>query len=141
MVRCTALRHVHAENANMGLWSWFQNLWGSDSSRREPDEKPLIALVLFLTEPRDLDSMTIARRAGEALGARFSVGEPDAADNFVAGEEPSFILKYGDHLFLINSFAQPYMEDPETAASNIGELRLRKAIREHSAWLSVDLLG
>jgi uncharacterized protein YegJ (DUF2314 family) len=33
------------------------------------------------------------------------------------------------------------MDDPDAAADGVTELRLRKAVREHSAWLSVDLLG
>jgi uncharacterized protein YegJ (DUF2314 family) len=125
----------------MGLLTWLKDLLGGDSSRRERDEKPLIALVLFLAEPRDLDIDLIARHATFALGDRVAAGEPDGTDHFVAGEEPSFVLKYRDQFFLINSFHRPYMDDPEAAASAIGELRLRKAVREHAAWLSVDLLG
>ena len=50
-------------------------------------------------------------------------------------------MKYGDHFFLVNSFPRPYMDDPDEAAGEIGELRLRKAVRDHEAWVSVDLLG
>src|SRR5437763_5856404 len=130
----------HPEGPVMGLWSWFRNLFDNGTpSRSRRDEKPLIALVLFLSEPRDLDASLIARRAGRALGERFRADDADATENFVAGEEPSFVLKYGDWFFLINVFSRPYMEDPEAAADAIGELRLRKAIRDHTAWLSVDL--
>jgi uncharacterized protein YegJ (DUF2314 family) len=125
----------------MGLLTWLKGLLGSETPKREREEKPLIALVLFLAEPRDLDADFIARRATYALGERVSAGEPDGTDHFVAGEEPSFVLKYRDYFFLINSFSRPYMDDPETSSSAIGELRLRKAVREHTAWLSVDLLG
>lgn len=126
----------------MGLWSWVKGLLRSEESLSTTgEEKPLVALVLFLAEPRDLDSVEIARRASRALGCRFTCGDGDATDHFVVGEEPSFVLKYGEHYFLINSFPRPYMDDPETAAGSVSELRLRKAIREHSAWLSVDLLG
>jgi uncharacterized protein YegJ (DUF2314 family) len=125
----------------MGLMAWLKGLIGSGSVRREREDKPLIALVLFLAEPRDLDVDFIARRATVALGERVSAEEPDGTENFVAGEEPSFVLKYRDYFFLINAFPRPYMDDPEQAAQAIGELRLRKAVREHAAWLSVDLLG
>jgi uncharacterized protein YegJ (DUF2314 family) len=126
----------------MGLRSWFKGLFAANPvppARRE--DKPLIALVLFLDRPRDLDSSYLCGVASRALGVRFTDDEADATDQFVAGSEPSFIVKYGDHFFLINSFDRPYMDDPEEAAQSISELRLRKAVREHSAWLSVDLLG
>ena len=126
----------------MGLWSWFKSIFGANIARRaERQEKPLIALVLFLDQPRDLDAPYICRVASDALGVPFTNDEADATDHFVAGTEPSFILKYGDHFFLINTFDRPYMDDPETAAESIGELRLRKAVREHTGWMSVDLLG
>lgn len=126
----------------MGLWSWMRGWLGRPESKPlVPGEKPLIALVLFLTEPRDLDSEIIARQAGRALGRSIPCGECDTSESFVAGEEPSFVLKHGDFVFLINTFPRPYMDDPDAAASGIGELRLRKAVRDHNAWISVDLLG
>jgi uncharacterized protein YegJ (DUF2314 family) len=125
----------------MGLLAWLKGFFGNDGPRREKEDKPLIALVLFLEEPRDLDVDFIARRASLALGERVSAGAPDKTEHFVAGEEPSFVLKYRELFFLINSFPRPYMDDTMAAASAIGELRLRKAVRDHSAWLSVDLLG
>jgi uncharacterized protein YegJ (DUF2314 family) len=125
----------------MGLWSWFRSTFAGPESRSNHEEKPLVALVLLLSRPRDLDLSGIAHIARTALGERFQLDQADTSGNFVAGEEPSFVLKYHDWYFLVNSFARPYMEDPEAAAETIGELRLRKAIREHSAWISVDLLG
>ena len=69
----------------MGLMTWLKGLFASEQPRREKDEKPLIALVLFLAEPRDLDVDFIARRASLALGERVSAGEPDGTEHFVAG--------------------------------------------------------
>jgi len=126
----------------MGLWSWLKGVFsGPAESSVNRDEKLLIALVLFLREPRELDSAQLAELAGSALGSSFLDDDPDATDSFVTGTEPSFILKHGPHTFLINNFPRPYMDNPEEAAEAIGELRLRKAVREHTAWLSVDLLG
>src|SRR5262245_41366254 len=126
----------------MGLRSWFKGLFAVNPIRpARREDKPLIALVLFLDQPRELDSSYLCGIASRALGARFTDDQGDATDNFVAGSEPSFIVKYGDHFFLINTFDRPYMDDPQEAAQSISELRLRKAIREHGAWLSVDLLG
>lgn len=125
----------------MGLWSWLKNVVGPKvSERSEHRQKPLVALVLLLNQSRLLESTELARIASEVFGEPFTSDNDDATDNFVAGTEPSFIFKYGDHFFLINSFDRPYLDDPE-AADSIVELRLRKAVREHCAWLSVDLLG
>ncbi len=129
----------------MGLWSWLAGMLGAtDRPSRVEDraeKERLIALVLLLRRPRELDTGTVADLAGRALGGRFRDGEPEAADRYVAGQEPSFVVKFGDRLFLVNSFTRPYMDDPDEAAGEIGELRLRKAVRDHEAWVSVDLLG
>ncbi len=125
----------------MSLWSWFRNNFAGPETGSSREEKPLIALVLLLSHPRDLDSNSIAHCASKALDDRFELEQADSSANFVAGEEPSFVLKYRDWYFLINSFARPYMDDPEAAAESVSELRLRKAVREHNAWISVDLLG
>jgi uncharacterized protein YegJ (DUF2314 family) len=126
----------------MGLWSWLRVIVGTKASERpQRRDKPLVALVLFLNQPRLLDAAELAERAGDVFGEPFTCDNDNATDNFVAGAEPSFIFKHGDHFYLINSFERPYVEDPEAAADSIVELRLRKAVREHCAWLSVDLLG
>jgi uncharacterized protein YegJ (DUF2314 family) len=110
-------------------------------AQADGDKEPLIALVMLLRDARAVDSQELAERATEALGVPIHDDQPNATDRFVAGEEPSFALKFGDYFFLINSFARPYMDNPEEAATEIPELRLRKAVREHRAWMSVDLLG
>jgi uncharacterized protein YegJ (DUF2314 family) len=126
----------------MGMWGWLKGLFsGREGAHGRPEEKPLIALVLLLREPRDLDAAQLAELASTALGNDFRDDDPEAADFFVTGDNPSFILKNGSHTFLINNFPRPYMDDAQKVAESIAELRLRKAVREHSAWLSVDLLG
>lgn len=126
----------------MGLWAWLRRLLASPTSDR-PDTRPdgpPIAFVLLLRQPRDLDADELAQIASAAFDEPISA-DPDATDRFIAGSEPSFVLKLGERFFLINVFPRPYMDDRETAARSVGELRLRKAVREHEAWLSVDLLG
>jgi uncharacterized protein YegJ (DUF2314 family) len=129
----------------MGLWSWLSGFYrGTDrppQTEHRAQKERLVALVLFLRRSRDLDTAAVAALAESALGGRFRDDQPDAADRYVAGHEPSFVIKYGDHFILINTFPRPYMDDPNEAAGEIGELRLRKAVRDHEAWVSVDLLG
>ena len=132
-----------AEDMFMGLWSWMKRLVRSTSPRRRNPSKtkPLVALVLFLSEPRHMDSGTLAEIATDTLGVAFHDDGDEAVTDYVTGSSPSFVLKYGQTFFLINTFPRPYMDDPDRAAESIPELRLRKVIREHTAWLSVDLLG
>jgi uncharacterized protein YegJ (DUF2314 family) len=125
----------------MGLWSWLKTLFANrhtlPGARRGGQRERLVALVLLVRDPRPLNAARLAYLAGEAFGDTFT----DSGDHSVAGEPPSFVLKHDDRFFMVNCFDQPYMEDPEEAADAITELRLRKAVRDHSAWLSVDLLG
>lgn len=125
----------------MGLWRWLTRLFRKAPPRRRSKDKPLIAFVLLLSEPRQMDSTTVAEIATDTLCVTFRDDDDEATDHFVAGSPPSFVVKHGENFFLINTFPRPYMDDPEQAAESIPELRLRKAIREHTAWLSVDLLG
>ncbi len=125
----------------MGLWSWFRGALIGGQSRSDHQDKTLVAFVSLLDQPRDLNCSFIASRAGRALGVRFRLDPEETPENFVAGEYPSFVLKYGEWYFLINTFDRPYMEDRDAAADAVSELRLRKAIREHAAWFSIDLLG
>jgi hypothetical protein len=123
----------------MGLWSWFKGLLGRSDDKGE--SKLLVAFVLFLREPRYLDAEIVARLASEAWCKEIRVGETEDADNFVFGTAPTFVMRSGDYMYLVNNFPTPYMEDPEVAAQEIDDLRLRKHVAEHRAWLSVDALG
>jgi uncharacterized protein YegJ (DUF2314 family) len=125
----------------MGLWSWLKGLFRAPADESVADDKPLIAIVLLLKRPRLLEAEQVAALASDALGEPITSDESAADDGFVSGSAPSFVLKYRDDLFLINSFPKPYMDDPASAADSIPELRLARAVRDHRAWLSVDLLG
>ena len=128
----------------MGVWAWLKRFLAKEQtqpSRAGAQKDELVALVLLLRTPRHLDALRLADLAREVFGGHFAATQDDSLDQFLVGEEPSFMLKLGDRFFLVNCFDKPYLEDPEEAAEGISELRLRKAVREHTAWLSVDLLG
>lgn len=101
------------------------------------ENKPLISLVLLLREPRALDHPAIIRLVRQAWG--IELGE-SSSPGVVLGAAPSFVIKTGGRSFLVNSFALPYFPDPEQAAQEVPELRLRKLVTEHRGWISVDLL-
>jgi uncharacterized protein YegJ (DUF2314 family) len=122
------------------FFDWLKSLFS-----RKKQSAP-VAFVWLLDEPRNLDVATVRRLAEQALGV--TMGDDPADDaplseagNFVIGEPPGFMVHAGEHMLLVNTFPIPYMENPQRAAEQIGELRLRKAVGEHRAWVSADLLG
>jgi uncharacterized protein YegJ (DUF2314 family) len=125
---------------NMGLWSWIKGLFGK-GDKGDEENKPLIALVLLLREPRYLDAEIVARLASTAWGKKIGTDTSEETDGFVAGESPSFILHFEKFFFLVNNFSMAYVDDPDAAARDMADLRLANAMREHRAWLSVDMLG
>jgi len=110
--------------------------------RQRALEEPLISIVLLLMQPRQLNSAMLRKIAAQALGVEFA-GENDndkESAPFLVGREPAFIMRMNGSFFLINSFSFHYAADPEKEGAKITELRLRKAMTDHRAWLSVDLL-
>lgn len=109
----------------------------------DSDGKGLVAMVGLFRELPYLDTAIIARAASDAWGVEIdgSQSDDDAATDFVVGESPAFILSTGGRTFLINHFDQPYFDDVEKAAELTWEMRHQTAIREHKAWVSVDLLN
>lgn len=112
----------------------------------------LISLVFFLSEPRDVDETSIRRCLSNALGIRFSPGDPDV-ECFVMPFSPPeprregdggirhFMAKIPAGLFAVLVSDRPYIEDPESFARvAIRDKRLREAIERHVAWISVDLM-
>ena len=119
--------------------------WLKARFSRKEDPGP-VAFVWLLEEPRSMDAATLQRVLEQEFGVSVT-SEPkgDApmaeAGDFVVGQPPGFVARLGEHMLLINTFPVPYMQNPERAAERIEELRLRKAVAEHRAWVSADLLG
>jgi uncharacterized protein YegJ (DUF2314 family) len=119
----------------MPFLNWLKSLF----SRKA--ERPLDAFVWLLDEPRMLDAETVRRVVERALGVAIPSEPGDDATSFVVGEPPSVMVKLDDQMLLVNSFPVPYLKDPKRAAKDMGELRVRKILLEHRAWISADLLG
>lgn len=111
------------------------------------DDKPLISIVLLRREARYLESTVLARIASEAWGISLTSGDgqdddpEDETEDFVVGESPLYVIKADNQMMLVHNFDQPYWDDPDEVAESVNELRLGQAIREHRAWLSVDVIG
>ncbi|MEW6304265.1 MAG: DUF2314 domain-containing protein [Verrucomicrobiota bacterium] len=113
---------------------------GEDGEKGESE--PMISLVLFLKEPRYLECAVLANILESAWQTKFitSEGEKEGTQNYVVGESPMFIVGTREAMFLIHNHPRQYFDDTETVVEELREARMRKAVAEHQAWLSVDLL-
>ena len=121
----------------MSFWSWLMSLFG----RRRRPAKRIVSLVLLLREERYLDPVILRRLASNAFEIEFD--DSDDAENFVitVQDEVNYMIQAHGQTFLVNNYSRPYIEDLEEVSEGIQELRLRQAVREHRAWLSVDRFG
>lgn len=122
-------------------------------SQPPPDPSPPPqALVYFLSDPRQPTVETIRSCLTHALGlpAEFS-SLPTKKIQITAGRIPAqsseghsvqhFVIDLPQGRFGIFYSKDPYMENPaEFAAESIRDKRLRQAVEQHRAWISVDFL-
>ena len=122
----------------MGLWRWIKGLFGK---KIEQDEPPT-SLVFLLREPRDLDKRTLEQAVQGAFGVDLSGAGKDSTEFVVGGEGlPTSFIQFQGHTLLVHNFPIPYMKDKEATAKDIADLRLRQAVTDHTAWLSVDSMN
>jgi uncharacterized protein YegJ (DUF2314 family) len=108
---------------------------------RRRKQPRLISFVALLREPFSLDPAVLARVAGRVWKADLGDGTSEGADGFVVGADPFNTILHQGHMFLVNSFPKPYVENPEESAEDIADMRLRQSFSEHQAWFSCDALG
>jgi uncharacterized protein YegJ (DUF2314 family) len=101
----------------------------------------LISFVALLREPVNFDPAVLAKVAGKAWNADLGDGENEGADGFVACADIVNTIVHDGRMYLINSFSRPYVDDPESAAEGITDLRIRSLFSQHQAWFSCDALG
>jgi uncharacterized protein YegJ (DUF2314 family) len=101
----------------------------------------LISFVALLREPVSFDPAVVAHIAGKVWNADLGDGSSEGADGWVVGVDVMTSIFHKGRMVLINSFPRPYVDDPEQASENIGDLRLRGLFREHRAWFSCDAMG
>ena len=119
------------------------------------DELPpenLASLVYLLSEPREADETSIRRCVSSALGIDFDI-DAHSPDHFVielntprttneADDGIShFMVKIPQGLFAVLVSNRPYISNPsQFAKQSIRDKRLRKAVEQHLAWISVDVM-
>lgn len=96
----------------------------------------LISLVLLLNAPRKLSEHTLANAVSQALGTAHSHDE--SSDTSVVAKPPYYLVKLDSGRFVINTIEGPYFTDTDKLAQEIQDPKLRDAVHEHSAWLSID---
>lgn len=125
-----------------GVWC-FWLLWQEPIGDSE-DEGPFLSLVLLLGEPQYLEASILAQLATEAWGVEITGNEDEEApvgEGFIVGASPMFICSSDNAFLLIHNFDVPYFDEPEEVADEVRELRVRNAILQHQAWLSVDFIS
>lgn len=115
------------------LWWWCRR------EVEEPSPAPK-SIVLLLQVPRPLNAEILAYHAQQVTGEPVGLGA-SAAGGSVIGESAPFFLPLGGTMFVVHSVPAPYFDDFMLLAAGQPNLRLRRAIEEHRAWLSVDVLG
>lgn len=111
----------------------------------DEDSKPIISLVHLRRQQRYLEPQVLANALSEAWGLQIVGGDEDTeqADGFVAGDNPLFLVmvrKPVFAMFMVHNRDSSYFDDQEETASHVPNLRFAEIIREHSAWLAVDLM-
>ena len=150
--------------AVMAIYCYF--LFFRDKARDEDDgqeKEPFLSLVLLLREPRYLDAAILARLASRAWGIEVTGAEDstesdddDDADErpvvetenssddeqraFIVGEAPLYMGMHPSAMFIIHQRDEPYVENLDEVAEQIGELRARQAVLAHRAWIAVDVM-
>lgn len=142
--------------AAVGVLVWLAwDLWRVPVgwSQSDEEDEPSLSLVLLFQEPVYLEPAILAQMASRAWGAEVHVGVEDDAEgeenvgdseegirSFLIGESPHFLCSHWPAFLAINNFDEPYFGDAEEIARSVGEMRVRRAIEQHRAWVSVDLL-
>lgn len=105
------------------------------------------SLVALLSEPRYLDGVILARLAQQAWQVDVEVSDETAIDDenddgqfSSMGSSLRYLLRAENRSFVVYNLGEPYFESPEEYASQILDSRVSRAIEDHRAWISIDLL-
>jgi uncharacterized protein YegJ (DUF2314 family) len=119
------------------VWKEF----APDKLAREDDCQPMISLVLLLRQPRYLEASILAHIVSSAWGGNYASIEDEESTRFVVGESPLFMVQSPEGMFIVHNFDRQYFDNTDAVVADLTELRTRKAVEEHQAWLAVDLIS
>ena len=108
----------------------------ADEGEDDDDEnKPLTSIVLLRRTPKPLDDKILMEYVRDAWDEQRKLTEEEL---FVAGQGVINIIRSPQGMWMVHNHPRPYFD--ESPAAKIPDLRLRKAVEDHTAWLSVDLM-
>jgi hypothetical protein len=101
-------------------------------------QKPA-GITILLKEPRALNAQVLAEQLSSVTGGpvRTQRGEGD----FVSGGPKHYMVSLGGMVFTIGNWGTAYFDNPAAASQAFSDPWLKKAIREHRAWLSMDVVS
>lgn len=127
---------------------FFDDEVEAPAADNKADDKPLISLVHLRRFPRYLEPVVLAQALSDAWGLNITGNDDEEevnnADGFVVGREMLYfvmITKPQAMQFIVHNFEGKYFNSADELASKVPNLRFAEIIREHEAWLTVDLLG
>jgi uncharacterized protein YegJ (DUF2314 family) len=113
-----------------------------ESSANNADKKARTpSLVVLLRRLRHLDQGILQQAVKNAFNVDLSGAGKDSTEFILSGPGfPTDLIQVQGSLLSVGSFAHPYFSNKEKMASQITDLRLRKAVMDHDACLSVTAL-
>src|SRR5262249_51791169 len=108
----------------MSFWSRLIGFFRSKPEVTQTTEKRTEeSLVLLLGRPRGFSEQFLV----DLLCHQFGLGEEGlGSEEFVTGSPPTYFIRFRKRMFMLNTWATPYYENPQRVASGIGELRVKK---------------
>lgn len=107
-----------------------------DSGDNDDEAKPMTSIVLLRSKPKFLDDKVLLEIIRDAWDPARKWTEEEL---FVAGKSPVLMVRSPQGMWTLHNRPGTYFDDM-SATERIPDLRLRKAVKEHEAWLAVDLM-
>lgn len=117
-----------------------------ESKQADSADRPMTSLVLLQRKPRNLDRASIAKALHEAWAGDFDISDTDTESDddaelhSVSGESPVFAICDDSEFYLLHDHGHKYFDDESEICDELKELRINKAVRDHEAWISIDMM-
>lgn len=111
--------------------------------RKTSDQSDLFSIVLLLRQPLPLSEQDLERAAIKAWGRELQSDPPEyvTLQSNRPGTQVGFI-RFENLIILVNNISNFYVSphDLPEVLKEFPEMRTQRALREHTAWLSFDLM-
>lgn len=108
----------------------------AEAPEDDAEPKPMISIVLLRSKLKFLDDKVLLEIIRDAWDPARKWNEEEL---FIAGESPVLMVRSPQGMWTLHNRPGTYFDDM-SATERIPDLRLRKAVKEHEAWLAVDLM-